>query len=431
MRIMGRTGPKWASTILAAAALAVGFAANAQAESIKLMGWVGLFDFQKPGWEKIVSEFEAQNPGVKIDYVGTPFEDTLNQATVAILGNNAPDIIQIASGWVPQLVGMNALEALSDHLPADEIAQFPEASLKAATVDSKVMALDWLPGPIAMGYNRTLMQKAGLNPDSPPKTWSEFTEAVDKICALGGEGDAKIYGVSLRTARNPNSAQWALPIIWANGGSVVDDAGKVSFNNEGVKKAFEWYQDVIKRGCSQAAFDIQGSRSVFAQGRAGFIFEGPWLRGLVEKLSNDKLKVAADGDVWIAPMPGTDDGKVRQIENSNMLVLTKQSKNKELAAKFISFVLGNPDTVEYFYETSQQLTTGRLDILKKGKMGEDPYIQAFVDTLPVSDPLPINSPQVNAIFDAVTPALQSVIGGGNAESELANADREINRILGQ
>jgi multiple sugar transport system substrate-binding protein len=424
------TGLKWASALLATA-LATGFCAGAQAETIKIMGWIGLFDFQKPGWEKMVTTFEAQNPGVKIEYIGTPFEDTLNQATVAILGKNAPDIIQVASGWVPQLSAMKALEPLSDYLPADEIAKFPKVSLAAATVNSKVEALDWLPGPIAMGYNRTLMKKAGLDPDLPPKTWDEFTKAVDKICALGGSGDGKIYGVSLRTARHPNSAQWSIPFIWSNGGTVVDKAGKVSFNNEGVRKAYEWYRDVIRRGCSQEAFDIQASRSVFAQGRAGFIFEGPWLRGLVEKLSGGKLKVAKDGDVWIAPMPTAADGKVRQIENSNMLVLTKQAKDKKLAAKFISFLLGNTETVEYFYKTSQQLTTGRLDLLTTGDMGKDPYIQSFVDALPVSDPIPINNPQWNAVMDAVSPSLQSIIQGADAKTELSNADREIDRILGQ
>ena len=74
---------------------------NVKSQEISIMGWVGLFDFQKPGWEKMVDEFEKANPGVAINYIGTPFEDTLNQATVAMLGNNSPDIIQVVSGWVP------------------------------------------------------------------------------------------------------------------------------------------------------------------------------------------------------------------------------------------------------------------------------------------------------------------------------------------
>ena len=34
-------------------------------------------------------------------------------------------------------------------------------------------------------YNRKLFTQAGLNPDSPPKTWSEVQEAAKKIAALG------------------------------------------------------------------------------------------------------------------------------------------------------------------------------------------------------------------------------------------------------
>ena len=91
---------------------------SAKSEEISLMGWVGLFDFQKPGWEKIVDEFEKSNPGVTIKYIGTPFEDTLNQATIAMLGNNSPDIIQVVSGWVPQLEAAGGLEPINNHLPS-------------------------------------------------------------------------------------------------------------------------------------------------------------------------------------------------------------------------------------------------------------------------------------------------------------------------
>lgn len=421
----------WKLRSLVAGGLLLSSAATAGAEELTVMGWVGLFDFQKPGWEKIVSEFEAQNPGVTINYVATPFEDTLNQATVAIMGNNAPDVVQVVSGWVPQLVEMGALAPLNEHLPEDEIGQFASGSIDAVTFDSDVMALTWIPGPIMMGYNRDLMERAGLDPDQPPKTWPEFVDAVDKICALESDDGETIYGVSLRTSRNPNSAHWALPMVWANGGSVVSEDGKVSFNQEGVRKAFEWYRDVVNKGCSPDAFDIQATRNVFAQGRAGFIFEGPWVRGLVNNLSGGKLSVAPDGDVWVAAMPSAADGKVRQIANSNMLVMTEQAENKELAAKFISFVLGNAETVEHYFETSGQMSTGRLDLLSSGQMGADPYVGAFIGVLNDSNPVPIKKAQWNAILDAVAPALQSIIKGGDPEKELANADRQIDRLLGQ
>lgn len=417
----------WLKSI-AVAALAFTGAANAQAQNIKVMGWVGLFEFQKPGWERIVRDFEAQNPGVKIEYIGTPFEETINQATVAIVGNNAPDVIQVVSGWIPQLHSLGGLEPLNALIGAGDIAKYPKGSIDAVTYDGNVLALPWIPGPIMVGYNRNLMKEAGLNPDQPPKTWAEFAAAVDKICALGDRNGGKVYGVALRSARHPNSAHWSIPMIWANGGDVVDAKGKVVFNTDATRKTYAWYKDVIARKCSPEFFGIQESRNIFAQGRAGFIFEGPWLKGLIEKVSDGKLKVAADGDVWISTMPASADGRVRQIENSNMLVITKQSKNKALAAKFVQFVLGNLPTVEYYYETSSQLTTGRLDILRSGKMGADKYSQIFVDALPISNPVPIRDPQWNAMMDAVAPAMQTIIQGGDAAAELAKADRAIARI---
>lgn len=424
-----RSGWMTAAVLTGLAVLAS--AAPATAETLRVMGWVGLFDFQKPGWDRIVKDFESQNPGVTIEYIGTPFEDTLNQATVAILGHNAPDVIQISSGWVTQLQGFNALEPLNHYMTQQEFAAYPKTDIDAATYDGQVYALPWIPGPIMMGYNRDLMKEAGLNPDQPPKNWAEFTAAVDKICALPDRNGGKVYGVALRTSRGPNSAQWSIPMIWANDGKIVDAKGHVSFNTDAGRAAYKWYHDVIARKCSPEFFDIQGSRNVFAQGRAGFIFEGPWLAGLIQKLSDKKLSVAPDGDVWIAPVPADSHGQVRQLDNSNMLVITQQAKNKALAAKFIKFVLTSKPDVEYYYETSAQITTGNLDVVRQTKMNDDKFLMAFVKALPESNPIPIRDPQWNAMMDTLSLALQNVIKGSDPGAELTKADDAIAKLQQQ
>jgi len=220
-------------------------------------------------------------------------------------------------------------------------------------------------------------------------------------------------------------------MIWANDGNIVDAKGHVTLDTDAGRAAYKWYHDVIARKCSPEFFDIQGSRNVFAQGRAGFIFEGPWLRGLVQKLSNNKLSVAPDGNVWVAPMPADSHGQVRQLDNSNMLVITRQAKDKQLAAKFIQFVLTSKPDVEYYYETSSQITTGNLDVLRQTKMSEDKFLLAFINTLPVSNPIPIRDPQWNGMMDALSFALQTVIQGADPGAELAKADEAIKRLQQQ
>ena len=127
----------------------------------------------------------------------------------------------------------------------------------------------------------------------------------------------------LRTQRSPNSAQWTIPIIYGHGGDVVNDKGEVTFNTEATKAAWQWVKDLIGPGCSPAGFSIDETRNTMAAGRAGFIFEGPWGRGLFDNLSGGKIKTAADGDIWVAPMPADPSGKRRTIGNPHQITISK------------------------------------------------------------------------------------------------------------
>jgi len=394
------------------------------------MGWIGLFEFYVPAWEYMIEEFEARHPGVTIEYIGTPFEETLNQATVAILGNNAPDIIQAVASWTPQLNAMGALASLDGLIDPEVIENTPEAARAALTYDGSLKALEWVPAPIVMVYNRNLLEEAGLDPDSPPQTWEEFVDAVERICALPAREDgSSVFGVSLRTARHPNSGHWSLPVIWGFGGDLINEAGEVVVDEEPAVNAFEWYKNVVTSGCSPEGFGVQESRNVFMQGRAGFIFEGPWVRGLVNSLTEGEWTVAPDGDVWLAPMPAGPDGSRRMISNSHVLVISEQSPHKELAAEFIQFITTDLEAVNQYYEVSDQLSTAQLDLLTSGAMGEDEYVQIFVDAMANADPVPVQHPQWDAMADVLSLSLQQLFQGADTAETLRNAASEIEQLL--
>lgn len=418
--------------ILMGAVMALGLAgaAEAQQTTIRMQSWMGVQDFTAPGFRRIIAEFERQNPGVKVDDVAVPFDEALNQATNAIMANNAPDVIMVASGWVPQLHATNGLEPLDALVPREELAQFPPGILDATRIAGRVWSLPWLPGPIFLAYNRTLMREAGLNPDQPPRNFEEFAEAIRRICALPDRGGGKTYGIALRTSRNPNSAQWSIPIIWGFGGRVLDANGRPDIANDGAARAYTWFRELAQNNCTPQGGTINDTRTLFAQGRAGFVFEGPWVRGLVNTLSGNRLRVAADGDIWIAPMPAGADGQVRQIANHNELVVSSQSRNKEMAVRLVRFILGNRETVDNLFETSGMPATGRLDVVREGVMGRDPYTTRVFEIMPGSNPLPINHPRWVAAMDALAPAMQRIMTqNANAANELRDVQREWQRLL--
>jgi multiple sugar transport system substrate-binding protein len=419
---------------LAVLACVIACAATARAEEaparvLRVMGFQPTFVQFRDGWQYIIREFERQNPGVKIEDIATAFDQTLNQVTASVLGGNAPDVIDVNAIWMAQLLSIGALAELDQYVPADELKLFPKRVLEDLTFDGHVRGLALNAGPIIMMYNRDLLKEAGLDPDKPPKTWPEFKDAVQKICALPAREGGKTYGVALRTERLPIAAQWTIPIIWANGGDIADSSGQLTLNTPAAIATFDWYKDVVGKDCSPANATVADTRNLFAQGRAGFVFEGPWIKGLVDALSAKKMKVAADGNIWGAPMPQDGSGRVRALANHSVLAMTAQARDKELASKFIRFAVGNRDAVEFSFSASGVISTSRLDLLTSGKQGADPFSQLFVPALDTAVAVPLRNPRWAAAMDPITVALQRVIQGGDSASELAQAEREARRLL--
>lgn len=417
---------------LAAGVLGLGLLAGpAQAQQTELTyaGWLNLYGAYQPVVEFLESDFEKTHPGIDWVHNDVPFDQSLKQATVATLGGNAADNLHLIAGWVPALQEIGGLEPLNDYFSEGEWAKIPKALLDTVTFDGKIMAMPWVPGPIILFYNRNLMQEAGLDPDRPPQTWPELMEQAKAICALPERDGAPVYGVALRTQRNPNSAQWTIPIIYGHGGNVVDASDEVAFNTEATRAAYAWVQELVESGCAPAGFSIDETRNTMAAGRAGFIFEGPWGRGLFANLSGGAMTTAADGDIWVAPMPEDPSGNRRTIGNTHEITISAGSANKEMAAEFIRYVIFDRAFTDAYFEASQQLSTADMELLTSGAMGADPYTQVFVEVLEHTYDVPNRSAKFYAVMDEVVPALQAIIQGGDIESELAAADRKIQRTL--
>jgi multiple sugar transport system substrate-binding protein len=416
--------------LLLVCAIGIVPASAQESRTLRVMGWIGLFEQYIPAWEYMVSEFEARNPGVTIEYVATPFEDTLNQATTAILGGNAPDVIQIVSGWSPVLNGLGALAPLDDLIEPAVIEQISPALLESVTFDGALRGIPWVPGPIVLVYNRTLLAEAGLDPDTPPQTWEELQAAMAAVCALPARAaGSPVYGLAMRTARNPNSGHWALPIIWGFGGELINADGEVALNSPESVAALSWIGESVQSGCIPNGFNINETRNTFAQGRAAFILEGPWARGNVTTLSEGALTVAPDGDVWVSLLPPTPSGETRLIANNHMLIVTEQSQNKDLAADFIEFVTNDPTAVGQYFELSEQLSTANMEVLASGAFLEDEYTQVFVEALNYANGVPVKNAQWDAIADSLSLALQEVINGGDAAASLESASATIADLL--
>jgi len=408
--------------------LFLGQAGTVYADSIKVSGWHQLFDFSKPAIVMAEKKYEEKNAGTDLIMVDTAFGQALQQATVSTIAGNPSDVIQLVAGWVPAMAEIGGLQPLDDLFTQKELNSIPKTSRDALTWEGKLVAVPWNPGPILMHYNRNLMKEAGLNPDSPPATWPELKEAIMAICELPERNGGSVYGIALRTSQNPNSAQWSIPIVYGHGGDIqVDNLPEV--NNKSVSDALNWIAEIVNSNCSPVGFGFAETRTLFAQERAGFIFEGPWGRGLVKSMSDGKLTVEPNGDVWASQMPAAPDGSVKTIGNPIVASVSSKSKNPKLAVDFIRTILFDREITNEFFTSSGLLPSSSMDILGSGLVGNDAYAQLFVDALPFTYDTPIKSAKFNMILGELAIGMQEVISGANSNDVLTNVDERIKSKL--
>ncbi|HEY6057659.1 MAG TPA: extracellular solute-binding protein, partial [Candidatus Limnocylindrales bacterium] len=182
-------------------------------------------------------------------------------------------------------------------------------------------------------YRTDVAEKAGIT--SPPATWDDLAAMAKAIQSKGG---AK-WGISLGT----KNWQEYLPFLWSNGGKVMDDQGKFQLNSPQAVEALTFYNSFFKDGLSPKSvpegFDITPA---FVAGTHPMFFSGPWHLGLIK----DAGGAGFDGKWAIAPMPKKT--SATSFVGGSNLVVYKDSKNKDLAWKFVQY-LSDPATQVAWY----------------------------------------------------------------------------------
>lgn len=179
------------SSVAAAAVLASASVASAQTE---IQWWHamggnlgdavnGLAD----GFNKSQSEYKV-NPVYKGSYT-----ETLTAAIAAFRAKQAPHIVQVFEVGTANMMAAKGAIYPVYQLMADAKEPFdPKAYIGPvygyySTTDGKLLSMPFNSSTPVLYWNKELLQKAGLDPDKPPKTWPELGEMAKKAVAAGAK----------------------------------------------------------------------------------------------------------------------------------------------------------------------------------------------------------------------------------------------------
>jgi multiple sugar transport system substrate-binding protein len=363
--------------------------------------------------QPMVDQFEAEHPGIRVKVEQLTWKSGLEKIQASLASGNQPDVCELGSTWLPRFSYEGVLEDLKDiyEIQADSFLMWESAIWK-----DRVYGLPWVQGSRALFYNRTLFRRAGLDPDTPPRTWDELMAAAAAIDALGPD----IHGFGQNLGERYVLYKKFMAFAWGNGGRIVDDDGAVLFDGEETLEALEYYLELSKYSLKEKQEVLDHD---FKEGKLGMQISGAWnLRNY--RLEAPKLNYG----VALVPRPAEDTGVHASFAGAEMLVVFKGARLKAEAVAFARFLQSYPQARELSLKVGSVFPAAKR-ALEDSTFTDDPKTRVFIEQSFTSRTAPAHPGWIE-MEDVINRAIEEVLYGRRAPRWcLRSAAEELEEIV--
>lgn len=314
--------------------------------------------FIAPNWadeikrlNPIIKQFEElHHIKIKVEYTSD-----IPQRILLMKTSNLPlDIVYLYDTAFPNFVNKGIFQPLNEFIENDrsfDINDFYTSAIKCGTFNGKIYAIPPCYGTIPILYNKTMFNKAGVPYPKDGWTWEEFRETCKKLTIDSNrDGKPEQFG-----CLGMEGWFW-IPMIFQNGGRVIDDSGKCVFNSKAVLETLQFVMDMytkdnvfVTQTTFPGAFSGGGNRSMgedvlFATGKVAMIHADM-------SISKD-FPATLDWDI-VAP-PEKKGGKKYFHVGFFGYAMTSNAKNKKLTWEFIKFLTSKEVVKDWVHGTKEK-----------------------------------------------------------------------------
>ena len=385
--------------------LSMAFAAPAWAQQPIVLQWqtANLTESQyEPVWKKTIAEFEAANPGIKVEPVLVARKDHWTKFVAAAQARQAPCIVS---------VDLTTAAFNGYLLPLDKFWKAEPAAFRDAWSNDILASAKWkgelfgLPiwgGTYGEIYNRDMVVKAGLDPAKPPKTVDEYVAWGKKLT-----GDDQ-WALAVLGGKTDTTTRVLLTWIWGNGGEAFNkDMTEATFAKDPKSLAAikQYLGFAGKNGIaapSPTTTNYLEQTNLFAQGKIASMRNAYWS---VAKVLGDNPSLK--GKMFAAPIPANvaDAPTLATVTASS---ISSSCKHPDAAWKFIKFDADRKWAVQRAVVANWMPL--RRDVADDPAIKADPMLAEFVRMGSRARSYPLPHPAwaeiaANDIVDAVQRAL--------------------------
>lgn len=306
--------------------------------TLKLMNWSGE---QADFYDDVAAAFNEEYPNITLEVEIIAQSEYREALPLLFQQGEAPDIFFWISqsnrvltaaelrdlGWISPITG--ATEEWQ--------ARWPEGSFVDGVnvFDGEVYAFPFndnkIWGPGYMFYDRAAFEAAGLDPDTPPATWSELESACEAIVETG------VNCLAVPLKNNQFQRPW-----YALAGMAMTDqffdyqTGTFSIDDPRLIDTFNFLQEMNEAGYFVPGVEDQTfMRQALGNGLAAIYFDGAWIPSVLPGMGFEDL------DLGVAAAPHPDGGRtgaLAQTLSENKYFISSQTEHPEEAALFIEWM---------------------------------------------------------------------------------------------
>ena len=230
---------------------------------------------QEPGIKEILADFTKET-GIKTKLSVVKWEEYWTMLEAGAQGGSLPDVFWMHSNESERYMSNDMLLDLTDKIAeSDKIdpENYPEDIWGLYTYDDKNFAVPKDIDTIALWYNKSMFDEAGLEYPTADWTWDDVTEAAKKLT----KEDGSQYGLALR---NDNNQAGYYNLIYDNGGYIInDDKTKSGWDDPKTIEAMEMLEGWIKDGVMPPleVMAENGEDVLFQSGKVAMVPQGSWM----------------------------------------------------------------------------------------------------------------------------------------------------------
>lgn len=349
----------------------------------------------QPVIDELNSEYNAQ---ISLNFREVPYDNMKQQLLTRVGAGDEPDVAAIDQIWLGEFYESDKLITFNDVQDQVNFDDYFAGFQDAVVQNEDLIAFPITTDVRGMYWQKSAFEEAGLDPESPPETWSEFYETAAQL-----HNPPAQYGTGVIVA----AGIYSIPLFASGGNFLSDDGSEPRFQEEPGVQAATFFDDIYNNeeiGPPEPVTSGGGFPQEFLNGQyATTPIYGSWMDffGRNEGLTNEEM--LNQFGFGITPYP--EDGEPATMNGGFGWTGFNTSDRPDIVKDFIVRISGKEFNRKIARETGRIPTRESLldadDVWENILWSEEiKGMLEFGHTRPVNNWSPVS--------EELTPALQAV-----------------------